>query len=770
MEEIPKQLRHPDNRFILVRAKDKLPIEKDWQNTNNYPWDHPKIKAHLKAGGNLGILTGVGDIVVFDCDTIEAEWLARQLGNTFVVTTSYTDNGYLKKHFYFNSSLKKKQILMDHDSHLGEVQAKGQFIVCPGSVHPSGRVYAAENGSEIRAVDEQVIMKTISPFVTASRSKPISVKSMKSGAKEGSRNDTAFRLATFHRKAGATIEEAATLLEDWNNKKNDPPLVDSEIETIVKSAYRGDKAYGIYFKENPMEGGISDKPQIEMPHEGKIVKRFVEDLIPLFGSNLQFFYKPNENRMVEIRPFFDKINKKDVFGFKTLESKRLINLFETRMVTGLMKYNKDTKESFFKEKTISQSAVEIIMENQDFIDSLNNVNRFFTCTCPFILDDGKLFFAKRGYNPEIEAFVTEDSPDIAFMTVEDAKDVLVGTVSEFCFKDAADKEMAISYLLTPACRGLYNNITNRTPLYLIKGNRPGTGKDYLAGVVGIIYEGRAIDDPPLTRDNNEEVGKKITAALIQGRKRMHFSNCKGYLNNSYLEQALTSENSKHRILGKSEEVELPNEMDFSVSANVGLKYPADLWRRCRSINLFYAEEDINARRFKRPDLHNYINMNRGKILSAIFTLIKDWHEAGMPSGNTFASFPEWARVVGGIMKHHGLGDPCVTLEDDAVGGDSETTMMKEIFAYLWEKRGTDAMKVKDIREAVAYGTDENNLPDAPNIFFDVEDKEGKVRFGLLIKKFAGRILGDIKLELCEGEELKPSFRKKYRFTNVGEKL
>ena len=67
---IPERLRDPRFRFVLVKKKDKIPIETGWQKDANHTYDDPKLTTHLARGGNYGILCGNG-LVVIDADTSE---------------------------------------------------------------------------------------------------------------------------------------------------------------------------------------------------------------------------------------------------------------------------------------------------------------------------------------------------------------------------------------------------------------------------------------------------------------------------------------------------------------------------------------------------------------------------------------------------------------------------------------------------------------------------------------------------------------------------
>src|SRR5205814_2199724 len=97
----------------------------------------------------------------------------------------------------------------------------------------------------------------------------------------------------------------------------------------------------------------------------------------------------------------------------------------------------------------------------------------------------------------------------------------------------------------------------------------------------------------------------------------------------------------------------------------GFGFTEDFNLRCRKISLHYSEEDANGRKFSKPDLHGWLLARRNDLLSALAALITHWDQQGRPAGPTaFTSFPEWARVVGGIMTCCGLGDPCQLQADE----------------------------------------------------------------------------------------------------------
>lgn len=163
-------------------------------------------------------------------------------------------------------------------------------------------------------------------------------------------------------------------------------------------------------------------------------------------------------------------------------------------------------------------------------------------------------------------------------------------------------------------------------------NRELAGKDYLAGVFMLMYEGHLCEDAPIDKD--EEMRKRITTAVIHGRRMMHFANCKGYLDSKAFEQAITDKVWSDRILGGNTEAKVSNEIEFSLSANIGLTYTPDLAFRMRKIRLAYPQENPNSRTFAIPDLHGWVLAHRSYLLSAVAALVKHWGEKGGLVGPT----------------------------------------------------------------------------------------------------------------------------------------
>ena len=383
--------------------------------------------------------------------------------------------------------------------------------------------------------------------------------------------------------------------------------------------------------------------------------------------------------------------------------------------------------------------------------------------------DGKLSFAKKGFDKRFSSWTPFDSPEIQNqkMKLEKAKEIINNLFSEFCFLTEQDKSNAIAGLITPFLRGLYENFNTRTPAFFYLGNRERVGKDYCAGITGIVYEGQATEDNPISSgekstNNNEELRKKMTSAIVSGKKRMHFANNKGYINNAIFEQLLTTKIYSDRLLGKNEMINLPNEMDYSLSGNVGVTYTPDFANRCRFVNLFLDIEDANSRKFETPLLHEWIKENRSLIISALFSLVRNWIDKGKKEGSIpFASFPNWASICGGIMEAAEYLSPCnVDKESIALAGDSETADMKSLFEICFERHPNKSLKRKDI---ISLIEDEGLFS-----YLDFEERKDQTKFALKLRKFIGRILSNIQLKIVDGN-IRPA-RQEYIFKNYNKNI
>jgi hypothetical protein len=121
--------------------------------------------------------------------------------------------------------------------------------------------------------------------------------------------------------------------------------------------------------------------------------------------------------------------------------------------------------------------------------------------------------------------------------------------------------------------------------------------------------------------------------LRTGRRFLHFSNQQAYIDQGSFIKALTSAGRNLGSNRAQDALILPNEMEYSMSLNIGTNWRDDLPGRIRGIDLAYYQEDPNSRVFNDPFLHETVRKDRDYWLSAIGALFEECVRLGQPKGN-----------------------------------------------------------------------------------------------------------------------------------------
>ncbi len=507
------------------------------------------------------------------------------------------------------------------------------------------------------------------------------------------------------------------------------------------------------------------KKIIKLPRVGKLMSEFILENSNILKDKNILFYRPDFMDIVEIGKIkIHKTGEEKYNGFISINPNRYITLIEEFVEPGIDEYNPEMKEWIFKKKSMSVNVALVALASKQFKQSLPQIERIFNIPIP-IIHEGKLTFPKKGFDERFGSWLPYDSVQITNpdMGIKDAKKILFNIYNEFCFKSHQDYINAIAGLLTPYLRGIFPTFNTRTPLKFTIANRERAGKDYIEGITGIVYEGYALEEPAISSDetgnnNSDELRKKITGAMIRGRKRLHFTNNRGYINNPILEGILTSKKHSDRPLGKSDILEFDNEMDFSLSGNIGVRWTPDLGNRSRFVRLHLSIEDANKRKFNNPDLHGWVLKNRGLIISALYSLVRNWFDNGCPKGSIpFASFPEWASICGGIMETAGYDSPCnADKETLSLSGDVETQDMKKLFEACFKKHPEEWIRKKEMQNIIISSDGELFN------YFDMSERSGTTKFGQLITKFIDREQSKIML-ICKDQTIRGQ-RQEFKFT------
>ncbi|MBI2843048.1 MAG: hypothetical protein HYX78_06570 [Armatimonadetes bacterium] len=388
---------------------------------------------------------------------------------------------------------------------------------------------------------------------------------------------------------------------------------------------------------------------------------------------------------------------------------------------------------------------------------------------PTIRHDGTIA-SSPGYDPATALYYhrsgvheTADVPE--HPTREDVQES-VGLIDEllrdFPFDSQASKANAIALLLSPVVQPA---IDGCTPLFLIDAPVMGSGKSLLAIVAGIISTG-ALPDFTTAPFKDEEWPKKITSLLATGSSFIVFDNLKYTLSNAELSAVLTTRSWKDRVFGKNTQtITLPNRATWVATGN-NIQLGGDMPRRCVWIRIDPTVAKPHERMgFLHPNLPEWVQQNRGRLLGALLTLCRAWFADGRVEYPTpsFGSFEAWVRTVGCILNHVGIDaflDNRELLWDQV---DTETQPWADFLEAWYEQIGDEPVTVKELLKLVEKVIDDadNELPNPlrdalpPDLADVVESKKGDKysKFGKQLRSRLGRRYGPRNLRL---ERAKPN--------------
>jgi len=206
-------------RFVKVLPRRKKAFEKGCLKPENlYSPDDPELQAHLRRGGNYGVVGGRG-LAILDTDDLRTEAIAQTLKPTFTVKT-----GSGKRHRYYLSDIEKmvKLVAPGETNSLGEIRVNA-YALGPGSIHPdTGRPYTVEDPRPLEWISAAELRHAFKEFWPKQGEK----KAAQGGEKRKS-NDPARKIPIMEviRAYGVEVEgnENSTELRGRNPTHGDNP-------------------------------------------------------------------------------------------------------------------------------------------------------------------------------------------------------------------------------------------------------------------------------------------------------------------------------------------------------------------------------------------------------------------------------------------------------------------------------------------------------------------------------------------------------------------
>jgi len=766
--------------IVPCAPKDKRPLIKGWQKLDYMgPSQEDLIKYFKRGKSNIGwVLRGCIIIVDFDAkkdggksarEFLEqhpemCEGPIEQTANGFHIPIMCPDIPSDAE----GNPVKARITKQIHEMLSIDVLCQGTQCITAPSIHPSGVTYTWVQEGEV-PVKTWAQLKTI----FGSLSDPVIQSTVSS--KEESAPVIWYDLAAIAKQLGLYLKDLGDGSHEitcpWCREHSDGNVLAGIVQPsglFVAYGFHCFHAhcagrtlkdfleYAIKQQINIEEyillrGSGDGRPRVLLPKAPYPVSAFTKKVGEILAKTGKYY--SYQGALVYLKPI-PPSGKKQICYVKANEA---VSLFEEDIEFGILDQSEaDSHERLFIVKSMNTTQAQQLLDSNQFVEVLPRLDALLTTPLPCMVDDN-IVLPGQGYDTATHTYVDSDLKIDTEMPVSEAIDVLQDILCDFPFKDELSGVLAVAYLLTGFCRLLLPQGA-RTPLWVFFANREGAGKDCLQSIMPHIVEGGDGGTyPPITKDESE-LRKKILTALRENKSTMHFGNCKGELNSSALESAITSPVWTDRLLGVSKELTLLNNIIYSVSCNAGVEWTPDLQRRARIITLHVEEEDLSKRSYKYPNLQEHIHQNRGTYLAALYALLREWDNQGRPEPSShIPSFIDWSKVIGGIIEVNGA-NPCTAQTNPlGVGGDSVTEDMKNLFEICEARCSQKMTSLSKLDIYNLIGGENGNGGDVFQ-YMDLAGNHGdQTKLGKLIKKYENRVLNDIKLTFDYNDKRRPRF-------------
>jgi hypothetical protein len=404
-------------------------------------------------------------------------------------------------------------------------------------------------------------------------------------------------------------------------------------------------------------------------------------------------------------------------------------------------------------RTATASDAEGVLSSPQFLEQLQPIEKFNPIRMPVKDREGYLKLLSPGYDEFARTFTAQSDVVISDrMPLEMAINIIDELLGEFPFADGGrSKAVALAAMLTVFAQGILPRKSLR-PCFIFLANAEGAGKTLLTKVATVPVLGFS---PTGSKAKDEdEMRKLLLAAILEAKTVLCLDNIKGRLASESLEGFLTSQNWAGRVLGGSTTFTGENNVTVFITGN-GCTVSPDMRRRSLFCELFIEVERAEDRIFKQPLEVPELIDRRGEILSALYSLILDWHKAMEPKpSRSNSSFPEWARIIGGIVENAGYVCPLETPEIEAAA-DVDGADIRSLVKVLGEGALERTFKFSEIVTAAQQdGLFERILPE------DCEpDIKTRAVLSKLIGAYDGRLIAGFRL-IVEGKGHKRVYRVK----------
>ena len=224
-------------QIFPCRPRDKQPMTAN--GLKSATTDQEIIRAWWQQEPDCNIAAATGPasgVFVVDVDGIEAESALRVLEATHgalpATVEVITARG---RHVYFRCPQEPVRNSASKIAEHIDVRGEGGYVLCPPSIHPSGRKYcwSVDSASSFADAPDWLLA------ILASRPQKATTspewRALIAGVAEGARDCSVTKLAGHLLRRHVNPFVALGLLQAWNAANCTPPLPDADIERIVNS-------------------------------------------------------------------------------------------------------------------------------------------------------------------------------------------------------------------------------------------------------------------------------------------------------------------------------------------------------------------------------------------------------------------------------------------------------------------------------------------------------------------------------------------------------
>lgn len=293
---------------------------------------------------------------------------------------------------------------------------------------------------------------------------------------------------------------------------------------------------------------------------------------------------------------------------------------------------------------------------------------------PIMRPDGTIQDAP-GYDGEVRLFLDMDEAPLPVPDNPSAAELrkalatLWEPVAHFPYDTPDCRAVTLAAMLT----AIQRPVLGATPAFAFDAPRQGTGKSLLAESIGVLATGTRPAAWPHVERNEEEVRKRLLAALRHSKRVMLWDNIMGAFDSAAVATMLTQSHFTDRVLGTNNTETYPNKALVLLTGN-NFTPAGELPRRVLTCRLDAKSETPFTRTFDF-DPRTRMEANHLHMVRAGLTLLRGYVCAGRPrlTPDSLGSFEQWDGMVRqavlwvakNVADPDFLGDPIQSVRNQA---------------------------------------------------------------------------------------------------------